>query len=99
MAFTLEEPITYEDFSKKNPPGSEGWINFIRNGMFGELYGILIKYGVIHEDMALDFVNPMWHTQGPLVKGIQKAFGSPRLFENYEYLAQKKQEWLKKQTD
>jgi hypothetical protein len=46
---------------------------------------------MVHDMFAL-----FWDQLGPLVKGMQKALGSPGWFENYEYLAKKKEEWSKK---
>lgn len=92
--FELEEQ-EYEDFIKKNPIGSEGWNNFLSIAGFHEMVGILVKYGTINEDMVFDFISTRWNKLGPLVKGLQKERESPRLFENYEYLAKKKTEWAK----
>ena len=90
----LEEQ-KYEDFIKENPIGSEGWNNFISFAGYFEMLGVLVKYGTINEDMVLDFYSTRWNTLGPLVKGFQKERESPRYFENYEYLAKKKTEWVK----
>jgi hypothetical protein len=93
-AMTLEEK-DYEEFEKKYPRGSEGYTNFIRIASQFELIGVLVKYGTINEDLVLDFYYDFWDKLGPIVKGFQKARGSPRWFENYEYLAKKKAEWVK----
>lgn len=90
----LEEQ-KYEDFIKKNPIGSEGWNNFLSIAGYYEMVGVLVKYGTINEDMVLDFHSTVWSKLGPLVKGFQKERESPRFFENYEYLAKRKAEWLK----
>ena len=89
----LEEQ-SYEEFIKENPIGSEGWYNFTSIAGYYEMVGVLVKYGTINEDMALDFHSIVWNKLGPLVKGFQKERESPRFFENYEYLAKKKAEWL-----
>lgn len=80
----------YEDFIKQNPIGSDGWNYFISIASYYELVGVLVKYGTINEEMVLDFHYTAWDKLGPLVKGFQKAFGSPSWFKNYEFLAQKK---------
>ena len=92
--FELEEQ-KYENFIKKNPIGSEGWNNFLSIAGFYEMVGVLVKYGTINEDMVLDFHSTVWNKLGPLVKGLQKERESPRILENYEYLAKRKAEWLK----
>ena len=93
-ALKLEEQ-EYEDFIKRNPIGSEGWNNFISIAGLYEMVGILVKYGTINEDMVFDFISTFWNKLGLLVKGFQKERKSPRIFENYEYLAKKKTEWVK----
>ena len=90
------EKTTYDEFIEKNPMGSPGYGNFMRIGSFYETVGILVKYGTINDDMVLDWLATFWDKLGPLVKGMQKALGSPDWFENYEYLAKKKEEWSKK---
>ena len=90
----LEEQ-SYEDFIKENPIGSDGWNHFLSIAGYYEMVGVLVKYSTINEDMVLDNHALMWNKLGPLVKGFQKQRESPRIFENYEYLAKRKAEWLK----
>ena len=93
--FELEE-TNYEDFIKENPIGSDGWKHFISLAGFFELVGVLVKYGTINRDLVFDAYAIMWYKKlGPIVKGFQKDRESPRLFENYEYLAKEHAEWLK----
>ena len=89
------DPVSYEDFIKENPIGSDGWDHFLSIAGYFELVGILVKYGTINDDMVLDFHGLMWNKLGPLVKGFQKEREWPRFFEHYEYLAKRKAEWLK----
>ena len=89
------EKHSYEDFIKENPIGSDGWNHFLLIAGFYEMVGVLIKYGAMNEDIVLDCHSTVWGKLGPLVKGLQKERGSPRLLENYEYLAKRKSEWVK----
>ena len=89
------EETNYEDFIKENPVGSDGWKHFLSIGSFFELIGVLVKYGTINEDLVFDLYYTAWDKLGPIVKGFQKDRESPRWFENYEYLAKEKAEWLK----
>jgi hypothetical protein len=89
------EKQEYDAFIEKNPIGSEGWNNFVSIAAFYELVGVLVKYETINEDVVLDYFALMWDKLGPLVKGSRKDIGSLRLFENYEYLAERKAEWVK----
>jgi len=94
--FVMElENTNYEDFAKSHPIGSQGWNHFIYLGSFYELVGVLVKYVTINEDMVFDSLYLAWDKLGPIVKGFQKAMGSPHWLENYEYLAKKKAEWRK----
>jgi len=89
------EKQSYEEFIKENPIGSDGWDHFQSIAGYYEMVGVLVKYDTINEDMVLDFHTLMWNKLGPVVKGFQKARESSRFFENYEYLAKRKTEWLK----
>jgi len=90
------EKTTYDEFIKKNPIGSLEYSHFMRIAGFYELVGVLVKYETINEDIVLDMFALFWNKLGPLVKGMQKAMGSPSWFENYEYLAKRNEEWQKK---
>ena len=90
------EKTTYEEFTKKHPIGSQEYGYFMRVASFYELVGVLVKYETINEDIVHDMFALFWDKLGPLVKGMQKAMGSSGWFENYEYLAKKKEEWNKK---
>ena len=87
---------SWEEFIKENPIGSEGWTSFMEIAGFYELVGVLVKYKTISEDMILDAHSLVWDNLGPLVKGLQRAFGSPAILENYEYLAERNEEWRKR---
>lgn len=89
------EKQSYEEFIKENPIGSDGWDHFLSIAGYYEMVGVLVKYDTINEDMVHDLHSMLWNKLGPLVKGFQKERESPRFFENYEYLAKKKTEWLK----
>jgi hypothetical protein len=90
------KPTSWDEFIKDNPVGSEGWINFMEIGGFYEMVGVLVKYKTINESMVLDAHNMVWDKLGPLVKGLQSAYGSPAILENYEYLAKRKENWRSK---
>lgn len=52
-------------------------------------------YKMIAQEPVLDFFAMMWNKSEPLVKGMQKELKHPTQFENYEWLAKKKAQWLK----
>jgi hypothetical protein len=93
--FNLEQ-MDYEAFINKYPMESEGFTHFLRIASTYELMGTLLYYEVINEDLLLDMYGTYWSKMGPIIKGFRKATGSPRYFENYEMMAKRRQEWLKK---
>ena len=90
------EKLDYETFMNKYPIGSEGFGHFLKVASTYELMGTLVYYDAINEDLVLDMYGFYWNKLGPIIEGFRKATGSPRYFENYEVLAKKNQEWLKK---
>jgi hypothetical protein len=62
---------------------------------FFKLAGVPVYYRMISEEPVFDLFPLMWDKSEPVVKGLQKELNSPGLFENYEWLAEKKAEWEK----
>ncbi len=88
---------TYRKFKKKYPSGSRGSRYF--NHLMGnwELLATLVVNGLINEDLVFDmfYVEPQWEKAQPVVYGLRKEWKSPRLYENFEVLAQKAAKWEK----
>ena len=87
---------TYKEFKEKYPMGSEGYRNFVTVGMYFETLGVLVYYKLLHEDLVFDVFALLWDKVEVVVKGLQKEYKSPRMFENYEWLAKKGSEWHRK---
>ena len=88
---------SYEDFIEENPVGSDGWMHFYSIASFFEVVGALVRQDTINENLVLNTWGIPWDKLGPIVKGFQKARGRPKLYENFEYLAKKKADWIKEQ--
>jgi hypothetical protein len=98
MLWLWETPAvnTYKEFKEKYPIGSEGYRNFVTAGMYFETLGVMVYHNLLHEDLVFDAFALLWEKTGVVVKGMQKEYKSPRMFENYEWLASRMSEWLKK---
>lgn len=88
---------SYRKFKKKYPMGSEGSRYFNRFMGNWEMLATLVVNGLISEDLVFDMfmVEPLWEKAEPIVYGQRKAWKAPRLYENFEVLAQKAAEWEK----
>ena len=87
---------TYKEFKEKYPVGSEGYRNFVTVGMYFETLGVLVYYKLLHEDLPFDAFSLLWEKAEVVVKGMQKEYKAPRMFENYEWLAKKIPAWHEK---
>ena len=97
-ALMLEEK-TYFEMIEKYPMGSDGWINFITIGGYYELCGTLLKNKVINAQLLLELQGTLWEIMGPLIIGFREAMGSDRIFSNYEWYANRREEWVKEQEE
>jgi hypothetical protein len=57
---------------------------------FGESIGTLIKHDLLSVELVKDWlwIEGMWARVGPAAKQAREAVGEPRLYENFEALAQ-----------
>ena len=58
--------------------------------MLGETVGTFVKHGVLDREMLLDlfWMQAMWAKVGPAALKARAEAGEPRLYENFEALAQ-----------
>jgi hypothetical protein len=88
---------TYEDFQKKYPPGSDGYKFFMKFATEAEYVTTLVNRELLSDELVFDLVGDLlWNKAEPVVHGLRKDFGMPRLFENYEFCAKKYPEWAEK---
>jgi hypothetical protein len=86
----------YQTFLALIPPGSEERSLFERGlGSFEEA-GYLIRSGLMREDLFFDgwYAMPqMWERTRPYVDFLRRESGNPRLYENFEWLAERASEF------
>ena len=94
LMFEMNE-TNYDDYIKKYPMGSEGYMNFMKIGNYAELVGTLVNREVLSVDLIFEMWGDMfWDKAKPLVYGLRKDLGMPRFLENYEVCAKKYPEWV-----
>ncbi|MFQ5820847.1 MAG: hypothetical protein ACE5I5_12720 [Candidatus Heimdallarchaeota archaeon] len=92
----LEEQ-SYDEFKAKYPMGSEGNRNFKTFASYCEVIGTLVNKNLLSEDIVFDaWGNLLWDKLKPIVLGMRKDMGIPRLMENYEIFANKYPKWEEK---
>ncbi len=85
-----DEHITdYDAFRAKYPNGSEGARHVALVCSYFETLGALWKHGMINENLIFDWtaVALTWDRVGSWALGTRQRVGQPRLFENFEALA------------
>jgi hypothetical protein len=93
FVFEMNE-TNYDDYIKKYPMGSEGYMNFMKIGNYAELVGTFINREVLSEDLLFElYGDMMWDKAKPIVYGLRKDLGMPRFLENYEVCAIKYPKW------
>jgi len=96
--FWIEFDIkNYRKFKKKYPVGSEGDRYFNRFMGNWEMIATLVVNGLVSEDLVFDMfvIKPTWDKAEPIVHGRREELKMPRLYENFEVLAQKEAKWEK----
>ena len=87
----------FDKFIKENPIGSQGYRYFSRVLTYTELVSTFVVAEVLSEDLVYDmWADMQWKKAEPIVKGLQKQLGMPRLYENFEVVAKKYPEWAEK---
>jgi hypothetical protein len=79
----------YHEFKEKFPSGSEGASHVGTIAGFYETIATLVKNDLIDEDLIHDWLgsNMIWNRIGGILKGQREDSGEPRLWENFEALA------------
>jgi hypothetical protein len=78
-----------EGFRAKYPMGSEGMRKLFAIGNYFETIGTLWKHGLLNEDLIFDWlaVSMVWDRVKNCFLDFRKEAGNPRLYENFEALA------------
>ncbi len=79
----------FAEFEKKYPRGSESnrHVNMVCS--YFETLATLWKHGLFHEDLLFDWlaVSMVWDRVSGYALGARQAGGNPRIYENFEALA------------
>ena len=89
---------SWKEFLEKYPKGSDGYDSYFAVGHFLEVSGVLLKYGLLSEDLFFDtfYFEPIWKNFEPVIKSMRQEFNEPALEENFEFLYNRFQKWRKK---
>jgi hypothetical protein len=89
---------SYQEFLNKYPQGSEVSNYFYSVGHFLEVCGVLLKYGLLNEDLFFDtfWFEPIWKNFEPVITSMRKELAEPSLEENFEALYNRYLKWKKK---
>lgn len=88
----------YETFDHKHPIGSVGWQRFNDACGIMELFGVLVKHGLVREEVFFDLfggIEQLWETVQTVIPGMRDALDL-RLYENFELLYQRSKDWQKR---
>lgn len=79
----------YAEFVKKYPVGSEGQLKAAKVCGFFETLGTLYKHGLFNEDLLFDWlaISMVWNRIKGYALGIRQEVGNPRMYENFEAMA------------
>jgi hypothetical protein len=80
----------YDEFKAKYPPGSTEFGHVMAAAGFYETIGTLWKHKLISEELLFDWLTtePIWNRMRPILLGFREGMGEPRLFENFEAMAE-----------
>jgi hypothetical protein len=79
----------YAEFVQKYPFGSDGALMASKICGYFETLGTLYKHGLFNEDLLFDWlaVSAVWERIKGVALGVRQQAGNPRLYENFEALA------------
>ncbi|MEZ4770506.1 MAG: hypothetical protein R2844_19015 [Caldilineales bacterium] len=92
---TALDATDYEAFDRQHPMGSPGWQRFNDACGIMELFGVLVKHGLVREEVLFDLfggIDQLWETASAIIPGMRSAL-NPRLYENFELLYHRSLEW------
>lgn len=89
---------SFEEFAQAYPLGSKGFDHFYAVGHFLEIAGVLVKHGLLNEDLFFDtfWFEPIWENFEPVIRGMRKEYNEPSLEENFEFLYNRYLVWKEK---
>lgn len=90
QAWVLSEfqAANFDAFQQRYPIGSLEWRRFTDICGIMELFGVLVKHGLVREDVFFDLfggIDILWEAVAGVIPGMRQAM-DPRLYENFEAL-------------
>lgn len=89
--------ISFEEFQREYPEGSDGYNYCMTIISFEETIGVLLHYNLINEDLLFDLfmVEHYWGRLQPIIYGMRETYKAPDIAENFEWLAKRAAKWRK----
>jgi hypothetical protein len=89
ILWATDTPMTYEQFNAAHPRGSQGFSDVLAVISWYETIGTLVKNGLLNRALVHDWlwVGGIWERCAPIALA-QRATSTPRMWENFEALAQ-----------
>jgi hypothetical protein len=83
-------PMSYAQYEREHPPGSDHRRDINAMMGFNETIATFVKRGLLDRELVEDlyWVAGAWRACENIVRGIREQAGEPRLYENFEALAQ-----------
>jgi hypothetical protein len=90
----------YKEYREKYSGASMERCHFVAVCGFFELSGVLLKHGLIDQDLYFDIFNPtpFWNKAKSIVEGMRSKRSDPYYYENFELLNIKRLSWKKKRN-
>jgi hypothetical protein len=93
QAWVLSEfhAADFDAFQRQYPIGSVEWRRFTDICGIMELFGVLLKHGLVREEVFFDLfggIDILWEAVAGVIPGMRQAM-DPRLYENFEALYQR----------
>ncbi len=90
QAWVLSEfqAADFDAFQQRYPLGSLEWRRFTDICGIMELFGVLVKHGLVQEAIFFDLfggIDILWEAVAGVIPGMRQAM-DPRLYENFEAL-------------
>jgi uncharacterized protein DUF4760 len=94
------DAANYNEYREKYSGASMERCHFVAVCGFFELSGVLLKHGLIDQDLYFDIFNPtpFWNKAKPIIEGMRSKRSDPFYYENFESLNSKRLSWKKKRS-
>ena len=90
----------YNEYTQKYSGASMERCHFVAVCGFFELSGVLVKHGLIDQDLYFDIFNPtpFWNKARPIIEGMRTKRSDSFYYGNFESLNDKRLSWKEKRN-